>query len=155
MDSDVTFLGKSTVVDFQATRCAIHVRKFQTDLSSLFAELASAAEADLISRKQAQDPDTDSRDSRDVVAVVDILRFRSLSEGGLLRASWTPFSLFVDQEEVLSIRASYDSQGSKITGIRFRVDGKYSTSKSKRMTTSVVRKVCLSYIQTYVRGHDE
>ena len=153
MLDDVILLDGTEVVDLQATRLAVCVRKFQQEHQPLFEELAKAAGVPLLTMNNIEDEA--SEDLGLILAVADVhqgLRIRK--KDGFLRASWTPFALFIDCKEVCSLKASYDSREAKLTGVRLLVDGEPSISRRKNMKASVARKVCLSYIHTYFQDEE-
>ena len=139
--------GSTKVFDFQRTRLGFHLRALHADLEGLFKEFAKAASISLTESEDTEQLDL-SRDS--VVAVCGPLGIRTRTQDRMLRAYWTPFALFVEGTEVCSLKASYGTDGARLTGIRLIVNGEPSVTRRKKLSVSVVRKVCLSYIHTYL-----
>ena len=143
--------GEPGVVDFQSTRCSIHIQRLQKSLKDLVVELAEEAGCILCSLGDIEDEDEDSL-SNETYAVFDFLDLKTGRRKNLLRAKWAPFVLFVRGEQVLSLRATYDTKGARVSGVSLLIDGSNTTSRCNSL--SVAKKICLSYIRTYVTADE-
>lgn len=144
--------GDPGVVDFQATRCSLHIQKLQRSLKELAVELATAAGCVLCSLADIEEEDEESL-ANETYAVFDFLDLKTVRRKEMLRAKWAPFVLFVGGKQVLSLRATYDTKGARVSGVSLAVDGANTTSRCKSL--SVAKKICISYIKTYVRADEQ
>jgi hypothetical protein len=144
--------GQPDVVDFQATRCSLHIQKLQRSLRDLAVGLAEEAECPLCGLSELETVDEESL-AYETYAVFDFLDLRTGRRKSLLTAKWAPFVLFVGGEQVLSLRATYDTRGARVSGVSLLIDGSSTTSRCKSL--SVAEKICLSYIRTYVRANEQ
>jgi len=144
--------GVPGVIDFQATRCSLYIQSLQISLSPLVEDLAHAAGCCVHSIEEIEEKD-ESVLSNGTYAVFDFLDLTPSRRKNMLSARWAPFVLFSGGDQVLSLRASYGTKGARISGVSLKVDGAMTTSRCTNL--SVARKICLSYIRTYVKEPDD
>lgn len=143
--------GQPGVVDFQATRASIHIQRLQRSLRELVVELAEEAGCVLCSLQDIEEEDEESL-ANETYAVFDFLDLKTGRRKNMLRAKWAPFVLFVEGQQWLSLRATYDTKGARISGVSLLVDGDVQSSRCTSL--SVAKKICLSYIRMYIQSDE-
>ena len=148
----VPLSGEPKVVDFQATRCSLHVQELQSSLRGLAEDLATSANCTLSDLSYLED-ESEGALMEDVFAVFDFVDFKTSRRKKMLRATWAPFVLFSHGEQVLALRATYDVNGARVSGVSLTVDGNQHNSRCRKL--SVARKILLSHIKTYVHADEQ
>lgn len=152
LEGPATKVDGAGVVDFQATRCSLHVKELQRSLKEVAVDLAEAAGC-ILSDLSYLDDQTEEELTKEVYAVFDFVDFKTTKRKQMLRATWAPFVVFVDGQQVLRLQATYDSKGARLSGVTLVVDGKQLKSRCRK--SSVAKKILLSHIRTYVRNDEQ
>tara|TARA_R100001132_G_C3269567_1_gene91803 strand:+ start:580 stop:1047 length:468 start_codon:yes stop_codon:yes gene_type:complete len=133
------------VIDFGATRCGVHVRRFQSSLWSSAVALSKDSgwklylQEDIDSVEEA----TLCKTSYMVFGYTD---FESRTKGSSLYCTWAPLTIFVCGDQVGSLRSTYDSKGTRVSGVTLKIDGELITSRCRTLKSA--RKILRSYLDS-------